>query len=204
MPCCNGCEGYEMTCHRGLGHASIVAIVTIVAPAVALAQPPQPPKERPIDAAQVLSAIDHGVGFLKREQLPRGNWPEFPGYEGGVTALCTLALLNSGIPVDDPNIKLALNYLRGLEPDRTYTVALQTMVLCAATPKQDRLRITRNVKWLESHQEKGGPRKGSWSYPGAANSGDNSNSQFAVLALYDAQRVGVEVSHETWELAKNY
>ena len=34
--------------------------------------------------------------------------------------------------------------------------------------------------------------------------GDNSNSQFAVLALYDAQRVGVEVSRETWELAADY
>src|SRR6476620_10760963 len=202
MPCCNGCEGYEMTCHRGLGHVSIVAIVTIVAPAVALAQPPQPPKERPIDAAQVLAAIDHGVAFLKREQLPRGNWTEFPGYDGGVTSLCTLALLNSGVPADDPTIKQALNYLRGLELDKTYSVALQTMVLCAATRKDDMIRITRNVKWLEEHQIKDGQRKGAWSYPG--HGGDNSNSQFAVLALYDGQRVGVEVSRETWTLAQKY
>ena len=48
------------------------------------------------------SAIDRGVAYLKREQQPRGNWAEFPGYDGGVTALCTLALLNSGVPVDDP------------------------------------------------------------------------------------------------------
>ena len=34
--------------------------------------------------------------------------------------------------------------------------------------------------------------------------GDNSNSQFAVLALYDGQRVGVEVSRETWTLAQKY
>ena len=124
------------------------------------------------------------------------------GYDGGVTALCTLALLNSGVGVDDPVVRKALTYLRGLELDKTYTVSLQTMVLCAAEPKKDMLLIGRNVRWLERHQIKEGRRKGAWSYPGPG--GDNSNAQFAVLALYDAQRVGVEVSRETWELAADY
>jgi hypothetical protein len=191
-----------MSYHRWLVCVTTLAIVAIVVPGATLAQPAQPLKERPIDAAQVLAAIDHGIAFLKREQLPRGNWTEFPGYDGGVTALCTLALLNSGVPADNPAIKQALGYLRDLELDKTYSVALQTMVLCAATPKNDMLRITRNVKWLESHQNKEGQRKGAWSYPGPG--GDNSNSQFAVLALYDGQRVGVEVSRETWTLAQKY
>src|SRR3954471_927673 len=112
MPCRTAREGCEMTFHQGLIRVTTLAIVTIVAPAAMLAQLPQPPRERPIDAAQVLAAIDHGVAFLKREQQPRGNWAEFPGYEGGVTALCTLALLNSGVPADDPNVKQALSYLR--------------------------------------------------------------------------------------------
>src|SRR4029078_9913059 len=150
--------------HRGLILVTTVAVVTIMAPFAARAQQAAPPPgQRPIDAAQVLSAIEHGVGFLRREQLPRGNWTEFPGYDGGVTALCTLALLNSGLPADDPAVKQALNYLRGLVLDKTYSVALQTMVLCAATPKDDMIRITRNVKWLEEHQIKDGQRKGAWS-----------------------------------------
>ncbi len=187
---------------RGLELVTTLAVVTIVAPPVTFAQLPQAVKNRPIDAAQVLAAIKHGVAYLKREQQPRGNWPEFPGFEGGVTALCTLALLNAGEPADDPNVKQALNYLRNLQPDKTYTVSLQTMALCAATPKKDMLRITRNVRWLEEHQIKEGQRKGAWSYPGPG--GDNSNAQFAVLALYDGQRVGVEVKRETWELAQQY
>ena len=48
----------------------------------------------------------------------------------------------------------------------------------------------------KSTKSKRGQRKGAWSYPGPG--GDNSNSQFAVLALFDAQRVGVEVSRDTW------
>jgi hypothetical protein len=89
--------------------------------------------------------------------------------------------LNSGVGPEDPTVRNALNYLRGLELDKTYTVSLQTMVLAAAEPKKDMLLIGRNVRWLEEHQIKEGPRKGAWSYPGPG--GDNSNAQFAVLAL---------------------
>ena len=178
---------------------AIVSIVTIVAPP---AGPAQNPLDRPIDGAQVLSAIERGVSYIKREQMPRGRWGELPGYDGGVTALCTLALLNSGVPADDPVVRQGVAYLRSIEPDKTYTVSLQTMVLCAAEPKKDMLVIRRNAKWLEDHQIKEGQRKGAWSYPGPG--GDNSNSQFAILALYDAQRVGADVSRETWELAANY
>jgi hypothetical protein len=176
-----------------------VSIVAIVAPAAALAQRPA---ERPIDAAQVLSAIERGVDYLKREQSPRGRWNEMAGYDGGVTSLCTLALLNAGVETSDPAIRKALAHLRTLELDKTYTVSLQTMVLAEAEPKKDMLLIRRNVRWLERHQIKEGQRKGAWSYPGPG--GDNSNSQFAILALYDAQRVGAEVSRETWQLAADY
>ncbi len=188
-----------MRLHPALSFVAILPIVTIVAPARTLAQKPQ---ERPIDAAQVIESIDRGVAYLKRDQQPRGRWGELPGYEGGVTALCTLALINSGVPVDDPVVQQGIKYLRSLEPDKTYTVSLQTMVLCAAEPKRDMLDIRRNVKWLEEHQIKDGQRKGAWSYPGPG--GDNSNSQFAVLALFDAQRIGADVSHDTWVLAANY
>ena len=180
-----------------------VAVVSIVAIAVPLATLAQPQNGQPIDAGQVLSAIERGVAYLKREQQPRGRWKEaMPGYDGGITALCTLALLNSGVAADHPVVRKALDALRSLEPDKTYTVALQTMVFCAAEPKKDMLYIRRNVKWLEQHQVQGEGRTGAWSYPGPG--GDNSNAQFAVLALYDAQRVGVEVSRKTWELAENY
>jgi hypothetical protein len=188
----------RMTFNRPIIVVAALSIVTIVLPRNLLTQP----AERPIDAAQVLSAIERGVAYLKREQSPRGRWNEMAGYDGGVTALCTLALLNSGVGVDDPAVRKALVTLRALELDKTYTVSLQTMVLCAAEPRKDMMKIRNNVQWLESHQIREGPRKGAWSYPGPG--GDNSNAQFAVLALYEAQRVGVGVSRETWELSANY
>jgi hypothetical protein len=173
-------------------------IVAVVATRPLVAQPPQ----RPIDAAQVLQAIDHGIAYLKREQSPRGHWGEMAGYTGGVTALVTLSLLNAGVPADDPAIVKALEYLRAIKPERTYVVALQTMVFAAAEPRKDMLLIDRNVRWLESKQVTEADRKGAWSYPGPG--GDNSNSQFAVLALYDAQSVGAKVKRQTWQLAADY
>ena len=77
------------------------------------------------------------------------------------------------------------------------------MVLCAAEPKKDMLLIRRNVQWLEDESNQGRPAQGRLVLS-RARGGDNSNSQFAVLALYDAQRVGVEVSRETWQLAADY
>jgi hypothetical protein len=165
------------------------------------AAPAQPPRDAPIDAAQVIDAIERGVAYLKREQNG-GRWNEMASYEGGVTSLCTLALLNSGVEVSDPSIKAALKYLRDLESEKTYVVSLQTMVFCAAEPKKDMPLIGRNVRWLESHQIQDADRKGCWSYPGPG--GDNSNAQFATLALYDAQRVGAAVQRETWELTAAY
>ncbi len=179
-----------------------IASATIVSILTASFAAAQRPREGPVDAAQVLAAIDRGVGYLKSQQGPRGNWPDFPGYPGGVTALCTLALLDAGLGPDDPAVRRALDYLRRQQFEKTYTVSLQTMVLCAAEPKKDLLLIGRNVRFLEERQSRLDVTKGGWSYPGLGS--DNSNSQFAVLALYDAQRVGVIVKHETWVLANDY
>lgn len=161
-----------------------------------------------IAPSQVRSAIEKGVDYLKTRQNPNGTWGEWPDQPGGVTSLATLALLNAGVPVTDPAIEKALASLRKVPPTATYAVSLQTMVFCRATSKQDRLLIARNARWLEGRQTTSGSRRGAWSYPGLSTTavvgGDNSNAQFALLALYEAEQVGIEVSGQVWRLAKNY
>jgi hypothetical protein len=174
------------------------AIGLLLPTKTANAQLLQGPAE-PLTAGEVRDAIAGGVKYLLEEQdQNRGTWNDLAPYPGGVTALCTLALLNSGVEPSHPQIQKALKFLRNLEPTKTYSVSLQTMVFCAAEPKRDQILIQRNVNWLESIQLP----NGSWSYP--SGDGDNSNAQFAVLALHEAERVGAEVRPEIWQKAADY
>ena len=164
----------------------------------------------------VRKAMDLGIRYLKGSQHDNGTWSEYPQHEGGVTALCTLALLNAGESPKEPYLQKALAYLRKLRTKTTYVVSLQTMVLCRATPAADQDIIADNVDWLEKTQIKSGPaeRNGGWSYgkmPGEpTGSGDGSNTQFALLALYEAARaaesgqIHVNISRETWERVQIY
>ena len=157
-----------------------------------------------ITAQQVRKAIDRGVAHLKSKQHKDGTWPDFAAnQEGGVTALCTLAMLNAGVDPEDDSLKRALDWLRDHRLSSTYSVGLQTMVFARAGPSKYRLLIDRNVKFFEKNQNANGPRTGAWGYPGQTG-GDNSNSQFALLALHEASRAGVKVRPQTWRLAKQY
>ncbi|MCC6494020.1 MAG: DUF4159 domain-containing protein [Pirellulales bacterium] len=158
-----------------------------------------------LTAEQVRTSIRQGVDYLLNEQSARGTWDDMTEYPGGVTALATLALLNAGVEPSHPKIQKSLAYLRSLKPTKTYSVALQTMVLCAAEPKRDRLLIQQNADWLSRNQITRGQRAGSWSYPlGPEVGGDNSNSQFAVLGLHEAERAGATVNPIVWRLAADY
>jgi len=152
--------------------------------------------------AQVNTSIEAGIGFIKKHQKANGGWAGHPGHPGGMTALCTLALLNAGVELDSAEIRRALDYLRSVgEPAMVYSTALQTMVFCAAEPNKDRLLISRNVQWLERVQIKSGRRRGTWKYSDQRGGGDNSNTQFAMLALHEAERAGIKVNQSTWEAA---
>ena len=178
-----------------LRFASVACLVALLAASAA-------PASAEITAEKVRDAIDRGVEYLKREQRDDGSWPEIVGYPGGITSICTLALLNSGVPPQDKHVQDALNYLRKIKPQMTYSTALQTMVFCAAEPNTNLALIKRNAQWLEDNQKRTGAMMGAWGYPQAE--GDNSNSQFALLALHEAERVGVKVNDRTWELAHKY
>jgi len=161
------------------------------------------PARAEVTAEQVREAVDRAVAYLKRQQQPNGTWrPGWHDQPGGVTALCVLALLNAGVQPDDEHVKRALDYLRKLRPEKTYVTALQTMVFCKAMPERHQSLVERNVAWLEQTQIVDGDTRGSWSYPGRV--GDNSNTQFALLALHEAERIGVKVDGRTWRLAKAY
>ena len=159
-----------------------------------------------VTATQVRDAIARAVEDLKgRQTKPAGSWGDVPGQPGGLTALATLALLSCGESADSPAVKASLQYLESLgNPQMVYATSLQTMVFCAANPQRYRARIAENVAWLERAQFTQGNRAGSWGYSERQGNGDNSNAQFALLALYEAERVGVAVNEQVWRRAIEY
>ena len=180
---------------------SVAITACLLTPATAAAQRPG------VTTQQIENAIDKARDWLVRQQNGHGSWEcsmRPNETRVGATSLVTLALLNAGLPAEHPTLAKALNYLRSQTPDETYSVSLQTMVLALVTPDADRLQLARNVKWLEDGQIRQGATAGSWSYHHNRGNGDNSNSQYAMLALHEASEAGIRVDQNVWELAQRY
>ena len=179
-------------------HAIRTAVFAVILTSVAAAR-------AEVTTEQVNRAIDRGIAHLKSTQTRTGAWKGgSKEWGGGDSALATLAMLNSGVAIDDPAMQKALIYVRSIKTRWTYTTALQTMVLCNAEPIDDKLKIAENVKWLQRTQARAGAGQGGWGYSSQRGSPDPSNSQFAMLALYEAELAGVEVEERTWRMALNY
>lgn len=83
-----------------------------------------------VNESQVAQARLKGVEFLKSKQLDDGTW-EFAGHEVGITSLCTLALLENGVPQSDPLIEKGHRYVKRntKELGSTYDIALAIVLL---------------------------------------------------------------------------
>lgn len=68
------------------------------------------------EQAKVDKAIDKAIGFLKGAQTKEGDWQWKMYKDGrylvGQCALPAYALLEAGVPADDPVIQKAANYIR--------------------------------------------------------------------------------------------
>ncbi len=183
--------------------ATCLALPMLLAPAPARAADREPAKVSP---EKIRRAIDKARDWLLGEQQPNGTWQAMRADDKsvGATALVMLALANAGVPAEHPQMTRALEWIRRQKPEETYSVSLQTMILAMLSPDADRAILQRNVEWLEGTQVLQGPAAGSWSYGRAKGTGDNSNSQFALLGLHEADRVGVRVRQEVWVRAQQY
>jgi hypothetical protein len=175
--------------------------VGLVLLAGAVATPAARAQDAGLSPERVRKAIRDGVEYLRSRQRD-GNWEHQwapGGNEGGVTSLALLALLECGVDPQEDVIVRGLQYLRGLEPRKTYATALQTMVFCKASPKEDQVLIKRNIEWFRRTAKRdAGKRVIGWEYPGQNPVPDNSNSQYAILALREAEVAGIPVGDDVW------
>ena len=196
---------------------------TLLACAVAGLTLALPSQARGQGDAEVEAAIQRAVDYLKTRQEPneghfRDVWAE-KDYRSGETALALLALLKSGVKPDAPEIQKGFDWLLAQPVQRIYEVSVAILALEARyTPEEDasikdeeplstqirkrfkKKAVARDRQWLANavafivqHQHPGGL----WRYPFFGEP-DLSNSQFAILALKAADRMGVRVNPEVF------
>jgi hypothetical protein len=192
--------------------------------AIGLAVALRAPTASAVSGEQVRRAVARGIEAIKRRQQADGSWPN-TGRAGGCTALCTLALLTADVPPADPAVRRGLAAVRRIPNQATYVVGLKIMALAAADPTQYAADIRRAANWLvEAQVYNGGAGKngdGMWTYGqprggrtivrngrrivvARTGSGDNSNTQFALLGLAAAYKAGAHIPEGTWRRAEQH
>jgi hypothetical protein len=157
---------------------------------------------------QVERAIERAVEFLWSKQNADGSWAASGlemQYPGGVTALAAFALRTAGEGVSKPGMQKAAENLEALykknQIQKVYSRSFAMMFWCALDPAKHRQRIREDITYLTRMQA----RHGAWGYgedpeaPGGWT--DHSNSQLAILALWEAANAGGEVSKKVWDQA---
>jgi len=147
-------------------------------------------------------AVEAAVTWLGNAQQADGRWPDTRAYEGGTTALATLALLNAAVPPRDGPMQRAIEAVANIPLRQTYVVSLKIQALAAADPVRYHDEIKAAAEWLIDAQL----GNGMWTYitvPGRNQGGDFSNSQFALLGLHEASRAGIKIPDPVWGKAEN-
>lgn len=148
---------------------------------------------------RVKPSIEAGVEYLRSAQTRLGTWvyndQNGPNNEQvvGATALCAIAMMECGVDPKDRQIQAAGSVIRKAANDPnfvyTYSVALSVLFF-------DRLNRDKGIKHpdvgiigkLTNDLIRGQAANGQWGYKLPGQGVDNSNTQFAVVALWVARK----------------
>ena len=151
-------------------------------------------------------AIARGAANLKKAQRKNGRWRYSGGeedYAAGMTALALYALAASRVPPTDPVIERGLKWVashgKGYNKGARYAT-YSTSLLTLALARIDAERHRKSIQRLAASLVTGQSAAGRWSYTLAGAGGDLSNSQFAILAIWTAERLaGARIPKKTWQ-----
>jgi hypothetical protein len=112
---------------------------------------------------RVNEAIDKGVAFLRKEQLPSGSWAKKgQPHQVGYAALAGLTLLECGLTPEDPTVKKAYRAVKfnSTNLDKTYEISLAILFLDRLGSSKDRKLIQTLALRLVAGQNSAG----GWTY----------------------------------------
>ncbi|MEW6742077.1 MAG: prenyltransferase/squalene oxidase repeat-containing protein [Planctomycetota bacterium] len=146
-------------------------------------------------AYEVNKAIERGVAQLRTLQNEDGSFRSTyaDGYPTGVTALALYTLVKSEVPASDPAVAKGLAYLRYKPFVKTYSTTVLILALDSLKDPTYDPWVQNAARWLEETMH---AVNDLWAYP--EGECDLSNTQYAVLGLWAAERHGYHASRETW------
>ena len=191
--------------------AALLLLLVLAAPAAGQDPKKLPAEARPLQE-RINEAIDRGVAWLRKQPLADGLLRSEYG-SAGATALALYTLVSSGAAKDDERVVAMAKALADLPVAAggvqelvtgkpalrmTYDHSLTVLALASLDPKEYRRAIQRSVRVLVKEQR----GTGQWNYlitmGGPLDQGDNSNTQFALLALRLAALRGFPVPEAVW------
>ena len=153
--------------------------------------------------------IQNAITMIANELLSRHNekicWEPEHGsegwltkFEGGTTALTTLALLSSGESINTKSIESSLSFLKNIEYPSTYVLATRTSIW-SMMPERFKKILKKDSKKLISSLSL---HSGSWGNyevpPSSRSSASPLNREFGMIALREATRCGQRIPKECW------
>jgi prenyltransferase beta subunit len=140
---------------------------------------------------RVNRAIALGVEHLKNRQQPNGSYRgQEDRHPNGLTALVAYTLLRSGVRKNDPALQHAMTSLAYAHYESTYSAAVHLLLCETLHDRSAGGDAQASLDLLLKGQE-----QGVWGYPAPPH--DSSNTQFALLGLRAARKLGLEVPEET-------
>ncbi len=170
----------------------LCSVLVLVCAAPAIADPKPLTKE---EQTKVDKAIDRAIAYLKRTQTKQGDyWPRrwMTEYLVGQCALPAYALLEAGVPADDPVIQKAAGYLRSrvLTNDRTYELSLALLFFDRLGDPKDKALIRSLALRLIAGQHV----TGGWNYRCATVGKEKEDVLFKALVELDKRQEAGEMS----------
>src|SRR5262245_11109493 len=170
---------------------------------------------------EIAAARARGVKYLKERQKKDGSW-DFSGHDVGITTLCTIALIENGVPLNDSSVQKGYEYVKknSNKLKNTYDLSLVIVLFSRFGDRRDKPLIkSYAARLIAGQMESGG-----WHYecPGPEidaekilrdpstgpkpkeGYGDNSCTQFAVLGLWVASRGGVNIDRTLTRVEKRF
>jgi len=190
---------------------AVLALTALVLPYAGLVQ-----NSGAATAQQVQDAIDKTTKYVY-SQMKGNNWEILSrrsargkpsdirgGQWGGMTALCTYALLAAGENPQDPQLAKAIEFLRTADLIGTDAIALRSQVWLNI-PKNDLIReaISKDAKLLVLARRTIGPNRGEYTFMNLGPTGvtDHASSEAGVLGLWACSDVVEAIPESFWTQA---